>query len=119
MIVMDSTEELYTLIDRAIDEAMFNQRFMFKMYDYLKSSKWTRKATGELIDSSSMGELKQEVTDLNAYIKGGDTYIREAYHHIPKPKARKIRDYFQSMIDDASRYYDTRKPGRPRKRSTK
>tara|TARA_R100000458_G_C8269713_1_gene244466 strand:+ start:32 stop:376 length:345 start_codon:yes stop_codon:yes gene_type:complete len=113
---MDSTEELYTLIDRSIDEAMFNGRFMFKMYDYLKSSKWTRKATGELLESSSMQELKGVVNELSQYI-ARDTYMTEAYSNIPKPQARKIRKYFQSMIDDAQLYYDTHKPGRPRKRA--
>ena len=107
-------DELYTIIDRAIDEAMFNGRFLFNMKTYLTSGKWTRKQTGELIESSSMGELTQVVDELSQYI-ARDKYMSEAYSNLPKPQARKIRKYFQSLIDDAREYYETRRPGRPRK----
>ena len=112
---MDANSEvLYTIIDRAIDEAMLNGRFLFNMKTYLTAGKWTRKQTGELIDSSSMGELNQAVDELSQYI-ARDKYVTEAYSHLPKPQARKIRKYFQSLIDDAKEYYDHRKPGRPKK----
>ena len=41
--------------------------------------------------------------------------MSEAYSNLPKPQARKIRKYFQSLIDDAREYYDNRRPGRPKK----
>ena len=109
-----NSEELYTIIDRAIDEAMLNGRFLFNMKTYLTAGKWTRKQVGELIDSSSMDELTQVVDELSQYI-ARDKYMSEAYDNVPKPQARKIRKYFQSLIDDAKDYYDNRKPGRPRK----
>jgi len=109
-----NSEELYTIIDRAIDEAMLNGRFLFNMKTYLTSAKWTRKQVGELIESSSMDELTQVVDELSQYI-ARDKYMSEAYDNVPKPQARKIRKYFQSLIDDAKDYYDHRKPGRPRK----
>ena len=109
-----NSEELYTIIDRAIDEAMFNGRFLFNMKSYLQGNKWTRKQTKELIDSSSMDELTGVVGELSEYI-ARDKYMSEAYGNVPKPQARKIRKYFQSLVDDALQYYDTRKPGRPRK----
>ena len=107
-------EELYTIIDRAIDEAMFNNRFLLNMKSYLTGNKWTRKQTGELIESSSMGELNGVVEELSQYI-ARDKYMSEAYGTLPKPQARKIRKYFQSLIDDAREYYDNRRPGRPKK----
>ena len=109
-----NSEELYTIIDRAIDEAMLNGRFLFNMKSYLTGNKWTRKQTKELIDSSSMTEVTQIVDELSQYI-ARDKYMSEAYGNVPKPQARKIRKYFQSLVDDALQYYDTRKPGRPRK----
>ena len=43
MTYMDpNSEELYTIIDRAIDEAMLNGRFLFNMKSYLTGNKWTR-----------------------------------------------------------------------------
>ena len=47
-----------------------------------------------------MGELNQAVDELSQYI-ARDKYVTEAYSHLPKPQARKIRKYFQSLIDDA------------------
>ena len=109
-----NSEELYTIIDRAIDEAMLNGRFLFNMKTYLTSAKWTRKQTGELINSSSMGELNQVVSELSQYI-ARDKYMSEAYSNVPKPQARKIRKYYETLINDAQEYYDNRRPGRPRK----
>ena len=115
MTYMDpNSEELYTIIDRAIDEAMLNGRFLFNMKSYLTGNKWTRKQTKELIDSSSMVELTQVVDELSQYI-ARDKYMSEAYGNVPKPQARKIRKYFETVINDAKDYYETRRPGRPRK----
>ena len=85
-----NSEELYTIIDRAIDEAMLNGRFLFNMKSYLTGNKWTRKQTKELIDSSSMVELNQAVDELSQYI-ARDKYMSEAYSNVPKPHARKNR----------------------------
>ena len=46
------TTEVYQLVERALDEAMLNGRFLFKMYNYLKAGKWTRRETNEFIESS-------------------------------------------------------------------
>tara|TARA_B100000427_G_scaffold325319_1_gene331963 strand:- start:1900 stop:2250 length:351 start_codon:yes stop_codon:yes gene_type:complete len=113
---LQDPNEIYTLIDRSIDEAMMNGRFLFDMKMYLTSNGWTRKQTGELIESSSMDELTQAVNELSQYI-ARDKYMTEAYSNMPKPQARKVRNYLQKLIDDAQSYYDTRKPGRPRKSS--
>ena len=63
-----------------------------------------------------MGELTGVVGELSDYI-ARDKYMSEAYGNLPKPQARKIRKYFQSLVDDAKDYYETRKPGRPRKKT--
>ena len=41
----------------------------------------------------------------------------DAYGHIPKPQARKIKNYLASIIEDAVRYSNDRKPGRKKKTS--
>ena len=61
-----------------------------------------------------MVELNQAVDELSQYI-ARDKYMSEAYSNVPKPQARKIRKYFETVINDAKDYYETRKPGRPRK----
>ena len=51
------TTEVYQLVERALDEAMLNGRFLFKMYNYLKAGKWTRRETNEFIESSTAAQL--------------------------------------------------------------
>jgi hypothetical protein len=109
------TSEVYQLVERALDEAMLNGRFLFKMYNYLKAGKWTRRETNEFIESSTAAQLSNTVEELNGYIKGGDKQLREAYGHIPKPKARKIRDYLYGILEDSWKYHAERKPGRRKK----
>lgn len=104
--------ELYELIDRSIDLAMTEQKFLFKMYAYLKDNKWTRRQTNEFIESSTAANLNFLVLELEGYIKGGDKTLREAYSHLPKPKARKIKDYLYGILKDAWDYHAERKPGR-------
>ena len=41
-------------------------------------------------------------------------YLREAYGHIPKPEARKIRKYLYKILEDAWTYEKERRPGRKR-----
>ncbi len=106
------TDELFTIVDRALDEAMLNGRFLFNMYSYLKNNKWTRRDTDKFIESSVAAEVSDTVEELAGYIKGGDKALKEAYGHIPKPKARKIKDYLYSILEDAWRYHHERKPGR-------
>ena len=68
--------------------------------------------TDKFIESSVAAEVSDTVEELAGYIKGGDKALKEAYGHIPKPKARKIKDYLYSILEDAWRYHHERKPGR-------
>ena len=43
--------------------------------------------------------------------------LREGYGFIPKPQARKIKNYLQNILDDATRYSNDRRPGRRKKDS--
>lgn len=105
-------DELYILVDKAVDIAMTEHKFLFKMDSYLRGNKWTRRMTNEFIESASAATLNNTILELEGYIKGGDKTLREAYSHIPKPKARKIRDYLYSILEDAWKYHAEKKPGR-------
>ncbi len=107
-----NANELYELIERSIDEAFEKKRFLFNMYGDLKGAKYTRKETTEFIESPTANSLNNTILDLDAYIKGGDKVLREAYGHIPKPEARKIRKYLYGILEDAWKYERDRRPGR-------
>ena len=108
--------DIYVAVDKAIDEVFKNDRYVLNLYQLATGLRLKRKDMSEFLHSSVAGELKNLVLELDEYLKGGrDSHhqqLREAYGHIPKPKARKIRNYFYGMIQDAYRYERDRKPGR-------
>ena len=64
-------EDIYTIVDKAIDIAFEEQKFHFHYYDFMKSCKTTGTGAKEFIQSSTAKELTDFIDDLNGYIKGG------------------------------------------------
>ena len=108
--------DIYVAVDKAIDEVFKNDRFVLNLYKLATTLRLKRDDMSEFLHSSVAGELKNLVLELDEYLKGGrDSHhqqLREAYGHISKPKAGKIRNYLYGMIQDAYRYERDRKPGR-------
>ena len=115
-----NTDDIYDLAERALDIAILEKKFLFKLYPLLEHSKATRKVTLEFLESSTARAIEDTAHDLEEYIKGGKdaehTQIRDAYHFLSKPEARKIVKYLRGIIEDAKRYEWDHRPGR-RKRS--
>jgi hypothetical protein len=72
--------------------------------------------------SCTAAEIKSIILDLEGYLEGGDDslhkQLREGYGHLGKPEARKIKNYLESIINDAGRYMNdkkTRRKGRTSK----
>ena len=111
-------EEVYYVIEEALELA-FNGKFVIRLYDYFQSRGVTKQEADQFLRSSTAKELADEVNELDEYIKGGKDnqhqQLREAYHHIPKPQARKIRDYLACILEDAVRYSDDKRRGRKRR----
>ena len=113
--------DILDLVEHAIDNA-FEGRLNLKFYDYLKTTKTKKSEIDSFIISSTVKEINDTILELDEYLVGGSDnehkQLREAYGHIPKPQARKIRNYLESFLNDAQRYSNERKPGR-RKKQTK
>ena len=107
--------EFYDLVERSIDIAFQENKYPFKCYNYLKSSKTTRKNIREFIESPTARSINSLIEELDNYIRGGNKQLREAYGHIPKPKARKIKEYLNTILKDASQYELDRRPGRKKR----
>ena len=114
-------EEVYDLIEHAIDLAFFKGNLQLKFYEILKYRKTKKVEADEFLASSTDDELRKIISELTEYIKGGSDSqhktLREGYGHFPKPQARKIKNYLYGILDDARRYSDDRKPGRRKKPS--
>jgi len=111
-------QEIFNDVEKAIDFA-FENRFVLKFYDYLKTRGATKKQVEDFISSQTAIEIDQLVSELDEYLEGGSDnahkQLREAYGHIPKPQARKIRNYLYGILEDARRYSDDKRPGRKKK----
>ena len=116
----DNFENVYELIEHAIELA-FDGKMQLKFYEFLKYRKTTKVEVDAFLQSSTAKELADEVIELREYIKGGrdseHQQLREAYHHIRKPQARKIMNYLGGILEDATRYSYDRRPGRRKKGS--
>ena len=108
--------DIYIAVDKAIDEVFNNDRYVLNLYQFAKGLKMKRQDMTEFIHSSVAKELSDAIYQLDEYIKGGrdseHQQLREEYGFIPKPKARKIRQYLAGMMEDALRYEHDRRPGR-------
>ena len=111
--------EIYQTVEQSIDYA-FDHKFFLNMYEYLKSKKIRKIDAKEFINSTTGKELQDLIVDLEDYIEGGNDsahkQLREAYGHLGKPEARKIKNYLQGILDDARRYGQERQS---RKRKSK
>ena len=116
----DDFENVYEMIEEAL-ELGFEGKMTLKFYEFLKWRKTTKAEVDAFLLSSTAKELADEVVELEEYIKGGrdsnHQQLREAYGHIPKPKARKIKMYLYGILQDAVRYSNERRPGRRKKGS--
>ena len=112
--------DMYDLIEHAIDYS-FQGKMNLKFYDYLKANKTKKHEIDTFIGSSTAAELSELTMDLDEYIKGGaddeHKQLREGYGHIPKPQARKIKNYLYGILEDAWRYSHERRPGRRKNQS--
>ena len=116
----DDFENVYDMIEHAIEYA-FQGKMQLKFYEFLKYRKTTKAEVDAFLQSSTAKELADEVLELQEYIKGCKDnlhqQLREAYGHIPKPQARKIKAYLGRILEDAVRYQHDRRPGRRKKKS--
>ena len=116
----DDFDNVYDLIEHAIEYA-FEGKMQLKFYEFLKYRKTTKAEVDAFLHSSTARELAEQTLELQEYIKGGKDsnhqQLREAYHHIPKPQARKITKYLGGILEDAVRYQHDRRPGRRKKGS--
>lgn len=108
-------EEVYYVLEEALELA-FKGKFVVKLYEYFQLRKVTKVEADQFLRSSTAKEFAETVTELDEYIKGGNDsshkQLREAYHHIPKPQARKIRNYLTCILEDAVRYSNDKRRGR-------
>ena len=109
-----AADDIYDLVERAMEYA-FEGKYLLNFYALLEGKKAVKREVDEFLSSSTAVELHQAIEELSGDIRGGDLVLKEAYGHIPKPQARKIRTYLTKILDDALRYSYDKRPGRKKK----
>ena len=117
---MDLVWEMNDIVEKTVEYA-FQGKYMFCMYDYLKQNKATKRDVQEFVDGPTARSMQITIYDLEDYLEGGSDdahkQLREAYGHLGKPEARKIKDYLNKILEDAWKYEQEKRPGRRRKAS--
>jgi hypothetical protein len=121
---MASSEDIYTIVNIAIDSAFYQEKYNLNFYQYLNGEKFKRDDVKLFIQSGLSTAIQDQIQEINLYLDGGNeaALVREAYSWLGKPRARKIRDYLSQIIEDAEKYEQSkrrgRKPGSKNKSST-
>ena len=103
---MEKEDVLETIIEKVVDDAMFDHKHTFKMYDYLVDNNLTKHDIQEFQKSGTAQNIRCTLDDLSLLIEGGHSDIKEAYPNWKKSEARKIRKYLKSILSDAEKYKD-------------
>lgn len=108
------TDDIYYLVERAVDVAFTQDKYLLNFYEILKSNKFTKKQTTDFIESATAAHLSSTVEELNVYLEQGmkDKDVSPGYSYLGKPRARKIRDYLYKILEDAWQYEKDKRPGR-------
>mgnify|MGYP003302745966 FL=1 len=111
---MEPEDQLIDMIEKVVDDAMFQHKHTFRMRSYLEANDFAKKVTTEFLKSGTAANLLSTIEDLDLLIEGGHPEMREAYPNWTKPEARLIRKYLNSIIQDAKDY-----KGKSKKRRSK
>jgi hypothetical protein len=110
-------------VEKAIDFAFSENKFVLNFYSYLKIKGLKRDEALYFLNSSTADNLQNIIEELDLYLEGGTdkfhSYLREAYGHLPKPYARKLRNYLNGIILDTKKYINDKRPGRRAKNKAK
>ena len=86
----------------------------------MKVENYKRKVVIDFINSNLYRDILNQIEEFNSYLEGEDSsFFKEAYSWMGKPRARKIKNYLNTIIEDAKTYEQSKKPGRKPKTTNK
>ena len=108
------TNEIYVIVNQAIDTAIKSEKYHLDFYSLLKVESLKRVEVVSFLNSSLASQIQDEIAHLNLYLEGGPDVadLREVYGWMGKPRARKFKDYLEKILDDAKKYEQEKRPGR-------
>lgn len=114
-------EETFYDVEKAIDFAFKERKFVMNFYSYLKVKNARKIDAQNFKDSTTARNIKTTAEELDLYIQGGQSdtakQLREAYGHLSKPEARKIMNYILGFISDCDQYIKDKNAKKRKRRS--
>lgn len=118
---MATLEDIYHIVNQAIDLAFMQEKYQLNFFDYLKSENFKKDIIESFLISSLKISIDHQIEELDMYLIGGASAndLREAYSWMGKPRARKVKEYLEKILEDAIRYGKTKRKGRKPKSANK
>jgi hypothetical protein len=112
--MMAILEDISDIVNKAIDLAFVEEKYQLNFYSYLQGEQCKRSTILQFINSSLGLALANQIEEIDIYLEGGEAavFVRESYNWMGKPRARKVRDYLNKILEDAQKYEQSKRPGR-------
>ena len=111
---MKRNDDVYDIVNKAIDIAFTQQKYNLNFYEYLRSEKYNKEEIIQFNTSSLYTAMNHQVEELDIYLNGGEKYdfIKEAYNWMGKLRIQKLRDYLKNIMEDAKKFERSKNRGR-------
>lgn len=106
--------DIYFLVNQAIDNAVKTEKYQLDFYSFLKTESLKRAEIISFLNSGLVSQMRDEISHLDLYLNGGPDVadLREVYGWMGKPRARKYKEYLLKIIEDGEKYEREKRPGR-------
>jgi len=111
---MTSLEDIFDIVNTAIDTAFTQEKYQLNFYEYLQGENFKKDIIVEFINSSLGAAIIYQIEEIEMYLEGGDRaeFVRESYGWMGKPRARKVKEYLEKIMEDANKYEQSKRKGR-------
>ena len=97
---MASLEDIYDILNQAIEYAFFEEKYQLNFYEYLRGENFKQQQIKDFNKSHIKIAIDHQIEELELYLSGGEqaSFVREAYSWLGKPRARKIKEDRKSVV---------------------
>lgn len=106
---MKKVNEICYFVETLVDEyTLSKKKPKASFLKYLQSENVDRKTINEFL-SEGISNLKLQLIEIEGALIGEDPILKEAYSSFRKPELREFKQMISDIIEDASKYKETKK----------
>ena len=99
---MKSNDQIIFKVANAVNDAINLEDYSFDFFSFLESEKVTKKSVKDFMKSSIFVAITDQSKEIDLYIN--DNQYVKTYDWIGKKRASEIKNYLDSIMEDAKRY---------------